>query len=187
MVNEIQEKRMKNYFIDSAKAIIRGEGVKAVSVRTVAEKAGYSYATLYNYFKNLRELYYYCILDFTQECRDYVGAKTYTDLKPEERCLAKTKSFCNYFVQYPGIYQVIFTELLTDIVQIKGLNEEINKLFLDVFSSEYEEMGDTLKCTKESIFFHHKHMVTSVLSYYLLRREPADYKDFLKNLEIIFY
>ena len=49
---EIQEQRMRGYFIQATKEIIKGEGIKSVSVRNIADRAGYSYATLYNYFKD---------------------------------------------------------------------------------------------------------------------------------------
>ncbi len=62
---EVQELRMKNYFIQATKEILKGEGLQAVSVRNVADKAGYSYATLYNYFKDITELIFVCVNDFS--------------------------------------------------------------------------------------------------------------------------
>ena len=50
---EIQEERVRSYFVQAANEILRGEGITNLSVRNVSEKAGYSYATLYNYFKNI--------------------------------------------------------------------------------------------------------------------------------------
>ena len=84
---EIQEERMKNYFIDATKEIITGEGIKALSVRSIAEKAGYSFATLYNYFKDVKDLIFYCVQDFSQECREYVVSRT----ENEERKKTKIK------------------------------------------------------------------------------------------------
>jgi len=55
-VQEIRKERVKGYFLDAAKEIIIRDGVDAASVRTVAEKAGYSYATLYNYFNDLDDM-----------------------------------------------------------------------------------------------------------------------------------
>ena len=49
---EIQRQRMMKYFIEAGKQIILEEGVKNVTVRKVADLAGYSYATLYNYFED---------------------------------------------------------------------------------------------------------------------------------------
>ena len=60
----IQEQRIKGYVIQAAKEILKGEGLKSISVRNIADQAGYSYATLYNYFKdiNLEETFYEAII-----------------------------------------------------------------------------------------------------------------------------
>ena len=39
---QIQEERIKTYFLDAAKNLLRAEGLKGVSVRNVAYRAGYS-------------------------------------------------------------------------------------------------------------------------------------------------
>ena len=56
MVTKIQEERIRGFFLTAAKDLIRAEGVGVVTARNVAERAGYSYATLYNYFKDIRDL-----------------------------------------------------------------------------------------------------------------------------------
>ncbi len=52
----IKSQRVKSYFIQAAKEIIISEGVENVSVRKVADKAGYAYTTIYNYFTNVNDL-----------------------------------------------------------------------------------------------------------------------------------
>ena len=37
---EIQEQRIKGYFIEAAKEMLKGEGLKSISVRNIAERAG---------------------------------------------------------------------------------------------------------------------------------------------------
>ena len=73
---EIQERRMKGYFIDATKELLKGEGLSAVSVRSVADKAGYSYATLYNYFKDLNDLIFECVRDFQTEWECFFSIRT---------------------------------------------------------------------------------------------------------------
>jgi AcrR family transcriptional regulator len=51
-----KRQRIKMYFLEAAEEIIQAEGHESVSVRKVANKAGYSYATIYNYFTDLNEL-----------------------------------------------------------------------------------------------------------------------------------
>ena len=59
-------------FNEANKETLKGEGLKAVSVRTVSEQAGYSFATLYNYFKDLNELIFICVKDFMMECETLI-------------------------------------------------------------------------------------------------------------------
>ena len=55
---ELQEQRMKGYFLQATKDMLKSEGLKSVNVRAIADRAGYSYATLYNYFKDINDLKY---------------------------------------------------------------------------------------------------------------------------------
>ncbi|MDF2821115.1 MAG: uncharacterized protein K0R15_1556 [Clostridiales bacterium] len=52
----IKRKRIKKYFLNAAKEIIITEGVENLSVRKIADIAGYSYTTIYNYYTDLNEL-----------------------------------------------------------------------------------------------------------------------------------
>ncbi len=52
----VKVQRVKSYFIEAAKQIILSEGVENVSIRKVADRAGYTFTTIYNYFKDLNEL-----------------------------------------------------------------------------------------------------------------------------------
>jgi|GEM_PF-6550796 len=49
----IRTKRIRHYFVEAAKRIIREEGIGGVTLRKVAKGAGYNGATLYNYFRNV--------------------------------------------------------------------------------------------------------------------------------------
>ena len=46
----IQKRRMMGYFIEAASQIIEEEGMEGVTIRKVADIAGYNSATMYNYF-----------------------------------------------------------------------------------------------------------------------------------------
>jgi len=101
---EIQEQRMKNYFIQATKEILKGEGLKCISVRNVADRAGYSYATLYNYFKDIKDLIFECVVDFQQECEEFVKAESKKSSAGKEKIKAVTTAYIKYFIQYPGIF-----------------------------------------------------------------------------------
>lgn len=60
---EIQRERTMKLFIDSAEKIIISEGVQGLSIRKVADYAGYNSATIYNYFDNLEHLIYFTYMN----------------------------------------------------------------------------------------------------------------------------
>ena len=52
----MQAERMRKYFVDAAYNILIEQGMDKLTVRNIAKKAGYSYATIYNYFNKFDEL-----------------------------------------------------------------------------------------------------------------------------------
>ena len=109
---QIQEERIKTYFLDSAKNLLRAEGLKGVSVRNVAYRAGYSYATLYNYFKDINDLLFRCVEDFCQEVGDFVAARTEGGAPGREGLRRTARAYVEYFVEYPGVFELFFLERL---------------------------------------------------------------------------
>ena len=106
--NPIQEERIKGYFIQAAMEILRGEGIRDLSVRNVAEKAGYSYATLYNYFKDLNELLTVCITEFLNENEAGITSAVQYIPKGKQRLAVIYFTYIKYFVQYPGIFELTY-------------------------------------------------------------------------------
>lgn len=105
---QIQKRRMMGYFISAALRIIEEEGLEAVTVRKVADYAGYNSATLYNYFDNLNHLLFFSSMNYL---KDYVIAlpKYLEGSKdPIDKYLRIWRCFCDYSFINPRIYQSIF-------------------------------------------------------------------------------
>lgn len=73
---EIQEKRMKEYFIQATKDILKEGGLKSLSGRNIVDLTGYSYATLYNCFKDVNDLVVICVNDFQDDSKLFVANQT---------------------------------------------------------------------------------------------------------------
>jgi len=108
----IQRKRMMTYFIDAAKEIIKEEGVKGVTARKVGERAGYSYATIYNYFNDLNALLTYCVFDFLEDCYHYLISHRDDKMDSREQIITYVMAYFEYFVENPDMFQLIFLEEL---------------------------------------------------------------------------
>lgn len=171
MKNKTQEGRIRQYFIDAAMEIIRGEGLVALNVRNVAEKAGFSYATLYNYFDDLKSLLNICIQSFQNECLDYIQSNISVREDDNKYLLSILNNFTNYFVQYPGIFTLLFLE--NKIMVTKSPFEK------DLFSIITEKFD--LKISEEKANLIYNFTVGSLLNY-MNRNNVSDYKHFIIKL-----
>lgn len=117
---QIQHQRMTGYFIDAACKIIKEQGLKELTVRKVADEAGYHYSTIYNYFKDINDLTVQVTLHFFNECyefiRDYV--KVYSDVF--DQYLKSWEGFLIYSMDNPAVFRCMFIEnfgddIMTDV------------------------------------------------------------------------
>lgn len=109
---EIQRQRMMRYFIDAAKEIIKEEGVKGLTARKVGDRAGYSYATIYNYFDDLKTLLTYCVFDFLEDCYKYLLNFKDDSMDAKEQVITYVLAYFKYFAKNPDMFQLIFVEEL---------------------------------------------------------------------------
>jgi AcrR family transcriptional regulator len=183
---EIQEERMRNYFIQATKEILKGEGLKCVSVRNIAERAGYSYATLYNYFNDSKELIYECVKDFQEECEESVKFDTANITPGEKRIKLICKSYAKYFVQYTGIFELFFLEKIYDLAS-KQPTAELIRTFIDRLCEEDWKLLISKKVITKKHAEHLKDQlrltITGLLLFYINQRYPQSYDDFNKLLD----
>ncbi|MDW7672967.1 MAG: TetR/AcrR family transcriptional regulator [Bacillota bacterium] len=105
---KIQKRRMMSYFIEAADKVIEDEGLDSVTIRKVADLAGYNSATLYNYFENIEHLIFFSSMKYL---KDYV-----LDLpnylveahNPIERYLGIWRCFCKHSYSKPHFFSNIF-------------------------------------------------------------------------------
>jgi len=121
---EIQKQRMMTYFINAAKEIIKEEGVKGVTARKVGEKAGYSYATLYNYFKDIKALLAYCAFDFLEDCHRYMIGFKDDNKDSMQQLIEYACAYFRYFAENPGLFYLVFTEDIGDIYKTLGKDKK---------------------------------------------------------------
>jgi AcrR family transcriptional regulator len=180
---EIQEQRMRQYFIAATREILKGEGLRAVNVRAVSERAGYSFATLYNYFKDLNELIFICVQDFMADCEKMVEEQS-SDMEPGiVRLKKRMRAFIQYFTQYPDIFELFYVERMNDIGARQGTARMIYTFTDKIMDADFQTLKenhsiDDLRA--ESIKLSLKNSITGLLLFYNNRLQPTDYKDFLK-------
>lgn len=179
---EIQEQRMRDYFIQATKEILKAEGLRGVSVRNIADKAGYSYATLYNYFKDVNDLIFLCVSDFQEECEAYVGSKAADDSAGVERLKSLVLAYMGYFVEYPGIFDLFYMAQVADFGNKQTTIDVINNSLDNVCRREWESCitkGIFSAQKSEILRIQLKYMVIGLMLFYLNRRIPSSYLEFM--------
>jgi AcrR family transcriptional regulator len=178
----LQEERMRGYFIEATKKTLRGEGLKSINVRNVAKEAGYSYATLYNYFHDIKDLIFECVKDFQVECEQSVKLETISSKRGLIKIKSITKSYIKYFVQYPGIFELFFLEKINDLGQKKPTVNLVYTLLDRLCEEEWDY------CLKENIYSKKeigikkellRNTIVGALLFYLNRQIPSSYSDFV--------
>lgn len=179
---QIQEERMKGYFIQAAMEILKTEGLKSFSVRNVASQAGYSYATLYNYFKDAKELIFQCVSGFQVEAETFINGNIDTNSTGKNRVKEIAKAYIKYCLEYTGIFELFYLEQLSDISNNKEAAKQIvdfpTRLYADELKKAYpdEAENNTRRCNLSLC-------ITGMLLFFINRMEPSSYDEFMNRVD----
>ncbi|MFT8319663.1 MAG: TetR/AcrR family transcriptional regulator [Bacillus sp. (in: firmicutes)] len=111
---EMKRSRMWKYFIDATSEIIETEGIDKVTIRKVADKAGYNSATIYNYFSEVSHLIFFASMKFLKEYTEDVSVQMGKGKNSLEKYLLAWESFCKHSFRQPQIFHAIFIMDLGD-------------------------------------------------------------------------
>ncbi len=110
---QLKRDRIKEYFLNAAKEIISEDGVQSITVRSVAERAGYSYATLYNYFEDLNSLLWHTKLSLVNDVFSWMK-EAVTDVPKDIAGLKKTyEIYMSYYFDHPNAFRFFYNHSIT--------------------------------------------------------------------------
>ena len=134
----IQKKRIIKYFIDAVKQIQEEEGLQSVTIRKVADIAGYNSATLYNYFENLDHLLLFASMDYFQEYVDQLP-KCLRNVKDHiQRYILVAECFYrNSFLHPQNFYSIFFAKVSNSI-------DQYMRDYYELFPIDTSEMDDDI-------------------------------------------
>lgn len=146
---KIKYNRMVAYFTEATIEIINEEGLDGLTIRKIADKAGYNSATLYHYFPNLKHLTLFASMHYLKDYALDLSRELPKTTSPMEAYLKVWECFCRRSYQQPDIYKMIFFTSYKDL----DLNLII-KTYYEVFADEIT--GDILEyssmMTESNIF-----------------------------------
>ncbi len=104
----IQKRRIMSYFIEAATQIIEEDGIENVTIRKVADIAGYNSATLYNYFENLDHLIFFAQLKHLKIYVVHLGDYIKDAKNALDKYFLIWEFFCYHSFQEPLVYHTLF-------------------------------------------------------------------------------
>lgn len=129
----LKNQRVKSYFVQAAKKIILDEGVENVSVRKVADSAGYTFSTIYNYYGTLNELLQDVkadmIHDLILHMQNILPQKVFDldDIKKQNRL------YVEYFIQNPNIFSFFYSYRLHPIEKGRAEVPDFSMQYLETY------------------------------------------------------
>lgn len=183
---QIQEERMKGYFIQATKDILKSEGIKAISVRNIAEQAGYSYTTLYGYFKDVNDLIFECVNDFQDECKQFVTEKVKSNSIGYEAIKAKALAYVQYFIEYPGIFELFYLSPSGNLGHKQKTLDVIARSFELICEPDWKYLTEnnfSSEQVTEKVKKQIGYTVLGSLLLYLNRQTPPQYQAFIEHIE----
>lgn len=105
---KIKKNRIMRYFIEAAREIVEKEGIKSVTIRKTANLAGYTSATLYNYFNNLEHLVFLAVLDHLEEYNKSLEKSIEICENSVEFYLAVCECFVEYSCKDAETFKLLF-------------------------------------------------------------------------------
>lgn len=184
--NTIQEERMKSYFIEATKEILKGEGLRAVNVRSIAQKAGYSFATIYNYFKDAKDLVFECVKDFLSECEEYIKIETENVEHGKNKIKAISKAYIKYFIQYPATFELFFIEKPNNLAGKQATIQMIDDFFENICKNEWQYLIENEETNQKQAELKQaklNYTILGMLLLYIHRKQPATYSEFQSEVD----
>lgn len=108
MKKEMIRNRIMMDFIQASDELIQTEGINTITLRKVANLAGYNSATLYNYFENLDHLIFFSAMRLIKDYANALGEYTKDSRNSMDRFIKVWECFCHYSFKSPEVYNAIF-------------------------------------------------------------------------------
>ncbi len=102
-------RKVRSSFLEAAREIIVTEGVENVSVRRVADMAGYSYAAIYNYFADTGDLLLETKGVMLQDVMAHMMQNFPVEISSAEDFKTLCRRYIDYYVQHPHIFEFFYT------------------------------------------------------------------------------
>ncbi|SEQ46612.1 transcriptional regulator, TetR family [Virgibacillus subterraneus] len=158
---EIQTARMWRFFLDATSELIEEKGLHHITIREIADRAGYTSSTVYNYFRDLSHLKFFAVMRDTDKYLKDLPNYMEKGNNTIEKWLYAWECFCKHSFQLPEVYSLLYIENLGTIP------EELMQNYYQVYANELINLSEEV----QSIITHHNIATRSSLYIQSAREE----------------
>lgn len=135
----IKKRRVMMYFIEATQELILNEGIENLSIKKIADTAGYNTATIYNYFEDLEELILYSSIDYLKIYLKDLKNEIKSNMKAIEMYETIYKVFVHHSFEKPEIFHTLF------FGKYSYKLEKIIKKYYEIFPDDITGQTDITK------------------------------------------
>ena len=159
------------YFIEATQELILDEGLEKLSIKKIAEKAGYNSATIYNYFENLEVLILYASINYLKDYLNDLKNEITEDMKAIEVYETVYKIFTKHSFERPEIFHTLF------FGKYSYKLENIIKKYYEIFPDEIEGHIDLTKAMliQGNIYDRDLPIINKMVKEGSIKEEEADF------------
>jgi len=129
----LKNQRVRSYFIQAAKKIILDEGVENVSVRKVADLAGYTFSTIYNYFNNLNELLQDVKTDMIHDLIEHMQQTQPHKVFDLDDIKKQNRLYIEYFISNPNVFSFFYSYRLHPVQKVAAEIPDFSEQYLETY------------------------------------------------------
>ncbi|MCC0635605.1 MULTISPECIES: TetR/AcrR family transcriptional regulator [unclassified Clostridioides] len=177
---ELQKKRILMYFIEAAQNIMENEGIENITLRKVADMAGYNSSTLYNYFKNLDHLISFASIKYFKDYNLNISRCIENVNDEYKKYIIMWKLFCKHSFENAQAFYQVFFNLSSDELSY------ITKQYYDMFPEDLgiHDSDISLMITGKSIKERNKILLNNLVDTGYI---PAKDLGIINDIIISFY
>ncbi len=129
----LKNQRVRSYFVQAAKKIILDEGVENVSVRKVADLAGYTFSTIYNYYNTLNELLQDVKADMISDLIVHMQKTLPKKLFDLDDIKKQNRLYVQYFIDNPNVFSFFYSYRLHPIEKDRAEVLDFSMQYLETY------------------------------------------------------
>ncbi|MFD1204366.1 MULTISPECIES: TetR/AcrR family transcriptional regulator [Sporosarcina] len=175
---KIQMGRMWKYFIEATVEIIEEEGIEQVTIRKVADRAGYNSATIYNYFSEASHLIFFASMKLLKPYIDDVANYIKHGDTALDKYILAWECFCKYSFKQPSIFHAVF------IMDLGDQPEKLIERYYELYPADLIHIPEELKPAlfERSMSKRGQSLLQNAVDEKLIGEEQADDINEMTNL-----